>query len=132
MTLDLDPINVFAHRTYVYAQRGTLFTRVGSTSGQTTSKPPIAVVDSMYGFGRPLQRPHLCALALLQGFTCGGVVGSNPTVETIRVVQDVSVKRDVFSPTWLEQFTEAAPECALGRGSYTWRECGLGSNINSE
>ena len=132
VTLEMHSINVFPHRMYVYAQTGTLLTQVGSTAGQSPGKKPIVVPDSMYGFGRPLRRPHLYALALLQGFTCDVVFGSNSTVETTRVVQDVSVKRDAFSPTWLEQYTEAAPECTLGRGRYTWQKTGLGSNINSE
>ncbi|CAM9350478.1 unnamed protein product, partial [Laminaria digitata] len=36
-----------------------------------------------------------------------------------------------FSPTWLKQYKEGTPGCKLGRGSYTWRPCGFGSNINS-
>lgn len=90
----------------------------------------VVVVESMYGFGRPLQ--ILCALALLEGFARGVLARGNRTVETFDVVQDVGVEGEVFSPQWLEKYSGEAPGCTLGRGSYTWRACGLGSNINSE
>ena len=84
----------------------------------------------MYGFGVPVRR--LFTLALLQGLTCGVFAGGNQVVETFGTIQEVRVESDYFSPPWLEQFNTQTPGCKLGRGSYTWRRCGLGSNINSE
>ncbi|CAN0094322.1 unnamed protein product, partial [Laminaria digitata] len=47
------------------------------------------------------------------------------------IVEDASVDSDRFSPPWLEQYSGGAPGCKLGRGSYEWRTCGLGSNLNN-
>ncbi|CAM9799642.1 unnamed protein product, partial [Laminaria digitata] len=47
------------------------------------------------------------------------------------IVEDASVESDLFSPPWLEQYSGGAPGCKLGRGSYRWRGCGLGSNVNN-
>lgn len=38
----------------------------------------------------------------------------------------------LFSPAWRQDFGEAEDLCRLGRGSYTWRTHGFGSNVNSE
>ena len=38
----------------------------------------------------------------------------------------------LFSPDWLEDYYEGEPGCEHGRGSYTWRPYGFGSNVNSE
>ena len=81
----------------------------------------------MYGLVR-----KLFTLALIQGFTCGVFAGGNPAVETSGTTQEVSAESDRLSPPWLEQFSTGTPGCTLGSGSYTWRRCGLGSNLNSE
>lgn len=103
----------------------------GDLSPLLTGKQSISLVlDSMYDFGRPLQR--LCILTVLQGFTCGVFAGGNQTVETFHIVEDVSFQGEYFSAAWVKQYSGGAPGCKLGRGSYTWRPHGLGSNINSE
>eukprot|EP00904_Undaria_pinnatifida_P006339 jgi/Undpi1/2835/HiC_scaffold_14.g06212.m1 len=37
----------------------------------------------------------------------------------------------LFSPDWLEDYYEGEPGCEHGRGSYTWRPYGFGSNVNN-
>ncbi|CAM9447993.1 unnamed protein product, partial [Laminaria digitata] len=38
---------------------------------------------------------------------------------------------EYFSAAWVKQYSGGAPGCKLGRGSYTWRPHGLGSNVNN-
>lgn len=38
----------------------------------------------------------------------------------------------LFSPDWVESYHADDTGCTLGRGSYTWRPYGFGSNMNSE
>ena len=46
--------------------------------------------------------------------------------------EEIRLYNDTFSPQWLERYYEGEPGCDLGRGSYTWRRHGFGSNMNSE
>ena len=38
---------------------------------------------------------------------------------------------DTFSPKWMEEFNNYDLKYDRGRGHYTWRPCGFGSNINN-
>lgn len=46
--------------------------------------------------------------------------------------EKVVVKNKIFSPQWVKEYNEGNLGCEMGRGSYTWRGCGFGSNINRE
>lgn len=57
------------------------------------------------------------------------------TVETTILSQpgkDTTVKTKMFSEKWAAEYSGDDLGCEMGRGSYTWRPCGFGSNINSE
>ncbi|CAM9114923.1 unnamed protein product [Laminaria digitata] len=43
----------------------------------------------------------------------------------------VETTSEVFSPQWVEEFSGDNLGCELGRGLYTWRDAGFGSNINN-
>lgn len=53
------------------------------------------------------------------------VVLASPTTEIV-------LHDETFSPEWLEGYYGGELGCDLGRGSYTWRPYGFGSNMNSE
>ena len=45
---------------------------------------------------------------------------------------DHTGKSKVFSQQWVEEYSGDNLGCEMGRGSYTWRGCGFGSNMNRE
>ena len=84
---------------------------------------------NMFGQPRPGLRGALVVLqiiGLLGGAGCG-VAEAQTTVN-----MTVETTSEVFSPQWVEEFSGDNLGCELGRGLYTWRNVGFGSNINSE
>lgn len=71
------------------------------------------------------------ALTVLQVFGMLGGRGKNSVGEAQPTV-DLKVEAEVFSPQWVEEYSADKLGCELGRGLYTWRPAGFGSNINSE
>lgn len=63
-------------------------------------------------------------LALLEGSGDTNAAGQ-PTVT-------IQNEPNLFSQQWLDEYHEGNLGCVLGRGSFTWRTSGFGSNINSE
>lgn len=43
---------------------------------------------------------------------------------------EMTVHSKIFSKEWVEQYNADALGCEMGRGRYTWRGCGFGSNVN--
>lgn len=78
-----------------------------------------------------LQRLWIPVL-LAQVFARCAVNGKVQENITAKVDETVSMPVAVFSQEWLGQYNEDDVGCHLGRGSYTWRKAGLGSNLNSE
>eukprot|EP00904_Undaria_pinnatifida_P001895 jgi/Undpi1/11706/HiC_scaffold_36.g14001.m1 len=52
---------------------------------------------------------------------------TSPLMEEAEVA---TVEPTLFSEQWVEEYTGDDLGCAMGRGSYTWRGSGFGSNIN--
>lgn len=74
----------------------------------------------------------LVRVSLLTAFLLwGGATGATASdVHTEDVVLDTSIVK--FSPEWMQKYDADDVGCAMGRGSYTWRPYGFGSNMNSE
>lgn len=45
---------------------------------------------------------------------------------------DMAIETKLFSEKWVEEYSGDDLGCEMGRGRYTWRSCGFGSNINSK
>ena len=83
----------------------------------------------MYAFGPSRQE----LLVVLLVFVILGGRGNNKVAEAQTSVQMTrATNGELFSPQWVEDFSEHKLGCELGRVSYTWRPAGFGSNINSE
>lgn len=82
-------------------------------------------------FGRPRQG-LLGAIVALQ--VVGLLGGGGDMVEDAHPAEDMQVRNEnqVFSPQWVEELSGHKLGCEMGRGLYTWRDAGFGSNINSE
>lgn len=83
----------------------------------------------MYAFGRPLHG-LLCGLAVLLGL--GLVEGNGHWNAGVQPTEKGFVEAKKFSRQWAEEYYRDALGCEMGRGSYTWRGSGFGSNINRE
>lgn len=46
--------------------------------------------------------------------------------------EKMGVQTKVFSRQWMQKYSQDDLGCGMGRGIYTWRGSGFGSNINSE
>lgn len=71
------------------------------------------------------------AVLLGRGLVMGANHGraTSPLMEEAEVA---TVEPTLFSEQWVEEYTGDDLGCAMGRGSYTWRGSGFGSNINRE
>ena len=88
-------------------------------------------LDTTDMFGQPLQG-LLGALAVVHAF--GTPEWGGNTIAEADPTEDIKVEPvgPLFSSQWAQKFSEDNPGCDLGRGLYTWRPAGFGSNINSE
>ena len=82
-------------------------------------------------FRRPRQR-LLWTIVVCQLF--GMLDGTSDWVGQAQATANATVENtsEVFSPQWVEEYAGDKLGCEQGRGHYTWRLAGFGSNINSE
>lgn len=87
------------------------------------------ISSTMYELGRYF-RGLLRGLILLLAFASFEGTG----VESMRTqpTEEMPFQNKIFSDQWEEEFHGYDLGCKMGRATYTWRGCGLGSNINSE
>lgn len=83
----------------------------------------------MHAFGRSLHGLMWGPIVLL-GF--GLFNGSGHMNASALPTEEMTVETKTFSQEWVEEYGGDKLGCGLGRGMYTWRDCGFGSNINSE
>lgn len=46
--------------------------------------------------------------------------------------ETTTVKPRLFSQQWVDEYHDGKLGCVMGRGWYSWRGAGFGSNMNSE
>lgn len=83
----------------------------------------------MHAFCRPLHGV-LCALAFLLGLHL--TWGSDHRNKARQPAKKLIGQAKTFSRQWAEDYYHDELGCEKGRGSYTWRGSGFGSNVNRE
>lgn len=89
--------------------------------------------------GGVLKRPRRTLLWALTISSFWGAAGSVDSVvepqlelDSKREHANDAAELTLFSPQWATTYGEGENGCEQGRGSYTWRPYGFGSNMNSE
>lgn len=86
----------------------------------------------------PVVLQFIEGLGLLHGGWCvnAAALPSEYLTDESKIVPqpgaDMAIETKLFSEKWVEEYSGDDLGCEMGRGRYTWRSCGFGSNINSK